>query len=141
MPLNITALKSLGEGTSRVIYDEDKFAILVNVKNDNARHSYTKVKLDYSQNNINYLYLYAADGKPLVYLGNGTYEFDKDVLPLVETQIYVAGMVKEIPVDYPYVAIDFKLTYVDDNGIPLASDIHQLEVHKSNYALSTNISN
>ena len=140
VPLDLNKLNQVGTKNPSKIYETEKFSLPIEIKNDNKRHTDTKIKLEYSHNNIDFLYLYAADGQPLVELSDSIYEFDKDVLPLVPTTLYVAGVTKEIPPDYPYVGIDFKLTYLDGENVPLATNTHRIEVYKINYTVSSNTS-
>ena len=139
-PLDLNKLNQVGEANPQTIYEKEKFSIPIEIKNDNQRHKNTKIQFKYSQNTIEYLYVYAADGTPLSSLGGGYYTFDTDVLPQVPTPLYVAGQTKQIPDDYPYVAMDFELSYLEENGSILASKVHRIQVYNINYTISSNIS-
>ncbi len=141
VPLDLAKLNELGaEKSSSKIYEKEKFSVPIEIKNNKQKHYNTKIKLDYSPNTIEYLYLYASDGQPLKILNSGLYEFDKDVYPEVKTTLYIAGETKEIPADYPYVGIDLRLSYLNESNFVLASNTYHIEAYKRNYTIPMNTS-
>ena len=135
VPLDLNKLNSAQKNPEK-FFEQEKFSLLVGITNDDKRRKYTKINLQYDKDNIAYLYLYAVDGVPLKHLGDNFYEFDADMFPRVETSLYVAGVTKSLPENYPHVAIDFKLNYVDSDNQIIADDSYELEVYKRNYSIS-----
>lgn len=141
VPLNISALEKVGQKNPDKIYEQDKFSIPIEIKNDNQNRKNTKIRLEYSQNNLQYLYLYFINGEPLNIISPGLFEYDNDAKAQSVTTVYLAGATKELPKDYPFVGIDFKLNYLDENDVSLASNSYQVQVFKINYTIPNNVSN